>query len=46
MDESSPGSDQAPTGNDLRMAIDNLQNNKPISEEQFPSMGCNIKWKL
>ena len=45
MDESSPGSDQVPTGNDLRMAIDNLQNNKPISEEQFPSMGCNIKWK-
>ena len=45
MDESSPGSYQVPTGNDLRMAIDNLQNNKPISEEQFPSMGCNIKWK-
>ena len=45
MDESSPGSDQAPTGNDLRTAIDNLKNNKPISEEQFPSMGCNIKWK-
>ena len=46
MDESSPGSDQVPTGNDLRSAIDNLQNNKPISEEQLPSMGCNIKWKI
>ncbi len=45
LDESSPGSDQAPSGKDLRMAIDNLQNNKPISDEQFPSMGCNIKWK-
>ena len=45
MDESSPGSDQAPTGNDLRTAIDNLQNNRPISDKQFPSMGCNIKWK-
>jgi thioredoxin-related protein len=45
MDESSPGSDQVPTGNDLRTAIDNLQNNKPLLEEQFPSMGCNIKWK-
>jgi len=45
MDESSPGSEQAATGNDLRTAIDNLQSNKPISEEQFPSMGCNIKWK-
>ena len=45
MDESSPGSEKAPTGNDLRTAIDNLQSNKPISEEQLPSMGCNIKWK-
>ncbi len=45
LDESSPGSDQVPSGKDLRTAIDNLQNNKPISDEQFPSMGCNIKWK-
>ena len=27
------------------LAIGNLQNNRPISDEQFPSMGCNIKWK-
>ena len=45
LDESSPGSDQIPSGKDLRTAVDNLQNNKPISDEQFPSMGCNIKWK-
>ena len=45
LDESSPGSDQIPSGKDLRTAIDNLQNNRPISDEQFPSMGCNIKWK-
>ena len=23
----------------------NLIHKKPISENQFPSMGCNIKWK-
>ena len=45
LDESSPSSDQVPSGKDLRTAIDNLQNNRPISDEQFPSMGCNIKWK-
>lgn len=45
MDDTSPGSNHLPSGIDLRSAIDNLQNNKPISDEQFPSMGCNIKWK-
>ena len=46
MDESSPGSNQVPSGKDLRTAMNNLQNNTPISDEQFPSMGCNIKWKI
>ena len=45
MDETSPGSNNEPSGKDLRKAINNLQENKPISEDQFPSMGCNIKWK-
>ena len=45
MDDSSPGSNVDPSGRDLRLAIDNLINNKKISEEQYPSMGCNIKWK-
>ena len=45
MDNSSPGSNIDPSGRDLRLAIDNLINNKKISEEQYPSMGCNIKWK-
>ncbi len=45
MDDSSPGSNIDPSGRDLRLAIDNLINNKKISEEQYPSMGCNIKWK-
>ena len=45
MDDTSPGSDQEPSSKDLRSAIDNLENNIPISDKQFPSMGCNIKWK-
>ena len=45
MDDSSPGSNIDPSGRDLRLAIDNLINNKKISEEQYPSMGCNTKWK-
>ena len=45
MDDTSPGSENIPSGKDLRTAIDNLLNNKSISDEQFPSMGCNIKWK-
>ncbi len=45
MDDSSPGSGTEPSAKDLRSAIDNLLANKMISKEQFPSMGCNIKWK-
>ena len=45
MDESSPGSNIDPSGEDLRNALNNLLNNKPISNDQLPSMGCNIKWK-
>ena len=45
MDETSPGSVKKPSGKDLRTAIDNLENNRPISNDQHPSMGCNIKWK-
>lgn len=33
------------TGNELRQALDNLLANLPISEQQIPSIGCNIKWK-
>ena len=45
LDESSPGSESKPSGEDLRSAMENLLNNNKISKEQYPSMGCNIKWK-
>ncbi|MFY7911494.1 MAG: thioredoxin family protein [Emticicia sp.] len=33
------------TGKDLRGALNAILENQIISEMQFPSMGCNIKWK-
>ena len=45
MDNSSPGNDIKISGNDLRAACSNLLSGSPISSEQHPSMGCNIKWK-
>ena len=44
-DETSPGSEQEPNAKDLRAAIDALLAGSEINQEQFPSMGCNIKWK-
>ncbi len=31
---------------ELKEAIDNLLNGKPIDEKQYPSIGCSIKWKV
>jgi hypothetical protein len=44
-DNSRPGKDLPVTGADLREAIDALLAGKPVSDDQVPSMGCNIKWK-
>ncbi|HVZ92938.1 MAG TPA: thioredoxin family protein [Phycisphaerales bacterium] len=33
------------TGKDLRAAIDATLAGKPAAGQQFPSIGCNIKWK-
>ncbi len=45
MDESSPGNGKPNDGADLRNAIDATLKGNEIITEQFPSMGCNIKWK-
>lgn len=34
-----------PTGSDLTKALDALIAGEKVSEDQKPSMGCNIKWK-
>lgn len=43
-DSSRPGSDIPATGADLRAAADAVLAGKPPSEDQQPSIGCNIKW--
>jgi peroxiredoxin len=45
IDESRPGNDIPVNGKDLREALDNLINGHRQVEKQYPSMGCNIKWK-
>ncbi len=45
IDNSRPNSRTPLSGKDIRDVLDNLLEKKPISPIQFPSMGCNIKWK-
>lgn len=45
LDDSRPGNEAPVTGRDLRTAIDSLLSGEPLSSEQKPSLGCNIKWK-
>ncbi len=45
LDSSRPGNDIPLTGKDMRAALDNIINNKPVSKDQIPSIGCNIKWR-
>lgn len=45
LDDSRPSNDQPLTGRDLRHAIDAVLAGQPVSAEQKPSIGCNIKWK-
>lgn len=45
MDASSPGNGKPITGADLRGALNALVSEQFVSEIQYPSMGCSIKWK-
>ena len=45
LDDSRPGNSIELSGKDLRAAIDGILENKPAPESQYPSIGCNIKWK-
>ena len=44
-DDSRPKNDRPVTGSDLIAAMDALIAGKQPSQEQIPSIGCNIKWK-
>lgn len=45
LDGSRPGNNIPVTGQDLRTAIDAVLTDKPVTPDQKPSIGCNIKWK-
>jgi len=44
-DGATPGNAKPVTGAELSAALDSLLANEPVSSQQNPSMGCNIKWK-
>ncbi len=45
MDAARPGNDVPVTGADLTAAVDAVLAGTPVSPDQKPSIGCNIKWK-
>ena len=45
LDDSRPSNGLPVTGSDLRAALDALLGGQPVSADQKPSIGCNIKWK-
>lgn len=45
LDDSRPGNNRPVTGTDLRAALDAVLAGRPVSADQKPSAGCNIKWK-
>ena len=45
LDDSRPSNGKPVTGADLRAAIDDLLAGRPLSKDQKPSLGCNIKWR-
>ena len=45
MDASRPGNGKPNDGADLRAALNAVLAGKPVEGQQWPSIGCNIKWK-
>lgn len=45
LDDSRPKNTKPLTGKDLRDALDAVLAGRPVAEKQYPSGGCNIKWK-
>ena len=45
LDDSRPGNQEPVSGRDLRAALNALLEGKTISDQQRPSLGCNIKWR-
>lgn len=45
LDDSRPGNGRPVTGAAMRAALEALLAGRAVSDEQIPSVGCNIKWK-
>ena len=45
-DFSRPGNDKLVTGESLNEAVELYLNSNEVVSKQYPSMGCNIKWKI
>ena len=45
LDDASPGNAEPVDGRHLRVAMDEVSQGLPVTVEQLPAMGCNIKWK-
>ena len=45
LDDSRPGNDIPISGKDIINVFESILNSKPITINQKPSIGCNIKWK-
>lgn len=46
IDDSRPKNNIPITGRDLRAALNNILEKKPTLEDQKPSVGCSIKWRV
>ncbi|HBK77197.1 MAG TPA: thioredoxin family protein, partial [Gammaproteobacteria bacterium] len=44
-DASRPNNDVPVDGSALRSAVDAVLSDQPVTTDQVPSLGCNIKWK-
>lgn len=45
LDDSRPGNDEPVNGSDIRAALSAVVAGQTVSQQQKPSLGCNIKWK-
>ncbi len=45
LDDSTPGNGKPVTGSEIRSVLSNMIDGNPVSQDQLPSCGCNIKWK-
>jgi peroxiredoxin len=45
LDGATPGNEEPNDGHDLRAVLNAILEGRAVSEDQKPSLGCNIKWK-